>query len=84
MSIMQRLAAAAPSNAGWQRDLSVSLTKIARVHTAQGQHAEALPFAEQSLAIGEALALLDPSNAIWRKDVEFGRLMVAQLRNIQE
>ena len=38
----ERLAAAAPLNAGWQRDLSVSHDRVGRVLAAQGEFAEAL------------------------------------------
>ncbi len=38
----EKLAAADPGNAGWQRDLSVSLNKIGDVRQAQGDLAGAL------------------------------------------
>ena len=38
---MERLAAADPSNAGWQRDLSMSYERLGYVLTAQGKLEEA-------------------------------------------
>ena len=80
LAVSQRLAAADPTNAGWQRDLSFSLTRMAEFHERQSNHAETLKLAEQSLAIDERLAALDPTNATWRKDIAFSRALVARLR----
>ena len=41
LAIADRLAKTDPSNAGWQRDLSVSYTKIGSVLMAQGDLPEA-------------------------------------------
>ena len=76
----RRLAAADPSNAGWQRDLSLSLTLMAEVHEKKGERIEALRLAQESLTIDERLAALDPSNAMWQKDVVISRRLVARLR----
>ncbi|MGZ9130762.1 MAG: toll/interleukin-1 receptor domain-containing protein, partial [Candidatus Binatia bacterium] len=69
IEIRKELAAADPSNASWQRDLSVSYSKLADVLTAQGQLAAAHSANQASLAIFERLAAADPSNASWQRDV---------------
>ena len=80
LEVIRRLAGADPSNAGWQRDLSVSLTKMAQFHERRRERAEALRFAEESLTIDEHLAALDRSNAIWQRDVAVSRALVTRLR----
>jgi tetratricopeptide (TPR) repeat protein len=69
-----------PGNAGWQRDLSVSLIKIADVQLAHGDLAGALNSYQDSLAIREQLAKSDPGNAEWQRDlaVSFVRLALVQ------
>ncbi len=68
----ERLAKADPSNAGWQRDLSVGYEKVGDVLAAQGALAEALSAYRDSLAIAERLAKADPSNAGWQRDLSVG------------
>ncbi len=81
--VLQRLAAADPGNAGWQRDLSVSHDKIGDVLVAQGNLAQALESYRASLAIAERLAGADPGNAGWQRDLsvshnKIGDVLVAQ------
>jgi hypothetical protein len=66
---LERLAAADPSNAGWQRDLSVSHERIGDVLRAQGDLGGALQAYRADLAVAERLAAADPSNAGWQRDV---------------
>ena len=66
---LERLAASDPSNAGWQRDLSVSQEKIGDVLRAQGDLAGGLRAYRESLAVRERLAASDPSNAGWQRDL---------------
>ena len=66
---MQQLADNAPSNAGWQRDLSVSLNKIGDILSAQGQLDEAKAVFEKDLAIAQTLADNNSSNAEWQADL---------------
>ena len=40
--IFERLAAADPGNAGWQRDLALSIGRIALIRNTQGAHENAL------------------------------------------
>ncbi len=69
LAVSQRLAAADPSNAGWQRDLSVSQEKLGDVLRAQGDLAGALGAYRESLAVSQRLAAADPSNAGWQRDL---------------
>jgi hypothetical protein len=80
LGVRRRLAVSDPSNTGWQRDLSFSLTKMAQVNNQNGDRGQALRFAEESLNIDERLAALDPTNATWQKDVKISRALVAHLR----
>ena len=65
----KRLAASDPSNAVWQRDLSVSQTRIGDVLLDQGDLAEARKAYWESLAVAERLAAVDPSNTAWQRDL---------------
>ena len=69
LAIRERLAAADPSNAGWQRDLSVSQGNIGDVLRAQGRLDDALTAYRADLAIAERLAAADASNAGWQRDL---------------
>ncbi|HTW28913.1 MAG TPA: tetratricopeptide repeat protein, partial [Acetobacteraceae bacterium] len=78
LAIRERLAAADPGNAGWQRDLSVSHNKIGEVLVAQGKLAEALTAFRDSHAIFERLAAADPGNAGWQTDLVASHARLAQ------
>ena len=78
--LKRRLASSDPSNAGWQRDLSVILTRLAEYHEQQGEGAAALSLAQESLSIDERLFALDPTNVTWQNDVAVSRTLVARLR----
>jgi tetratricopeptide (TPR) repeat protein len=69
LAVSQRLASADPSNAGWQRDLSVSHDRLGDVLSAQGDLAGALAAYRESLAVSQRLASADPSNAGWQRDL---------------
>ena len=69
MAVQARLAIADPSNAGWQRDLSVSHNKIGDVLRAQGDLAGALKAYREDMAVAARLATADPSNADWQRDL---------------
>jgi hypothetical protein len=77
LAIRERLAKSDPSNAGWQRDLSVSYEKIGNGLVAQGNGPEALKCYRDSLTIRERLAQSDPSNAQWQVDVLFSQWRLA-------
>jgi len=59
--IAQRLAAADPSDAQAQRDLSISYEKLGNVQLQSGQVTEALGSYQQCLAIRQKLAAADPT-----------------------
>jgi hypothetical protein len=61
------LAAADSSNAGWQRDLSVSWEKLGDVRRAQGDRAGAAQAYGDALNVTQRLAAADPSNVQWRR-----------------
>jgi tetratricopeptide (TPR) repeat protein len=77
--ILNDLAAADPSNAGWQRDLSVSHDRIGDVLSAQGRLDDAGTAYRASLAIREALAAADATNAGWQTDLVISCVKVAQV-----
>jgi hypothetical protein len=67
--IAERLAAADPSNAGWQRDLFISHAKLGLVEERrQNRKGAAAAYAEAANII-RRLAPLDPSNAQWQQDL---------------
>jgi len=69
LDFTQRRAQQDPGNAGWQRDVSVSLLKLGDVLVEEGALAEARQAFERDLAIAEELAKKDPGNARWQTDV---------------
>ena len=69
LATAERLAAGDPTNASWQRDLSVSHEKVGDALLAQGDLAGALRAYRNSLAIRERLAAGDPTNASWQHDL---------------
>ena len=69
LAIRERLAAADPGNASWQRDLSASEDRIGDVQQAQGDLATALTSYRVSLANAERLAAVDLGNAGWQRDL---------------
>ena len=79
LAVRRRLAEADPSNAGWQRDLSFSLTLLAQYHEKAGDRTQALQFARESLLIDERLFALDPTNVTWQQDVKVSRALVQRL-----
>jgi hypothetical protein len=64
LAIADRLAKSDPSNAGWQRDLSVSYDKVGDVQVAQGNLSGALKSYSDSLAVRDRLALSDETNSM--------------------
>ena len=69
LAIIDRLAKADPGNAGWQRDLFISNSKIADVLVTQGNLPEALKSYQAVLVVSERLAKADPGNAGWQRDL---------------
>ena len=77
-AIAEHLAASDPANAGWQRDLSVSLNKLGELAVAQGDLAGALRSFAESKAIRERLAASDPANAAWQRDLAVSHFKLFQ------
>lgn len=79
----RQLADGDPGNTEWQRDLSVSLEKVAGVLAIQGDRKGALKLYLDSFVIVDRLAKLDPANLDWQRDLsitlsEIGMLKVKQ------
>lgn len=68
-AIADRLAKADPNNAGWQRDLSVSYSKVGNVYRRQGDTAKAKDALNTGKAIMERMTKLSPDNATWKDDL---------------
>ncbi len=79
----QRLAAADPGNAGWQRDLSVSQDNIGNVLTAQGDSSAAVLAYRASLDIRQRLAAADPGNAGWQRDLSVSHNKIGDVLTAQ-
>ncbi len=74
---------ATTGNAGWARDVSVSLDKVGDVRVAQGDLPGALEAYEESLRIRRALAARDTGNAGWARDVSVSLSKVGDVRVAQ-
>ena len=73
------LAAADPTNIGWQRDLSVSHERLEATATAAGDLATARDHYQASLDIWVKLTATDPTNAQWRDDLAYVQQRIAEL-----
>ena len=69
LAIADRLAKADPSNAGWQRDLSVAYERVGDVLVAQGNLTRRSNPTATASQLQTALAKTDPSNAGWQRDL---------------
>jgi tetratricopeptide (TPR) repeat protein len=83
LTIDEKLARQDPSNAQWQRDLSVSYNKLGDVQSAQGDLPGALASFRQSLTIAEKLARQDPSNAQWQRDLSVSYNKLGDMQSAQ-
>jgi len=70
--------------AGWQRDLSVSHTKLGEVAEAAGDTRTARAEYRASLEINARLAVLDPGNAAWRSDLRYTQQQLNDLPDTPE
>jgi len=84
LALSRRLAESDPSNAGWQRDLSVSQEKIGDVLRSQGDLSGALTAYRESLALRRRLAESDPSNAGWQRDLSWILTRLAEFHERQD
>jgi tetratricopeptide (TPR) repeat protein len=69
LAVMEQLVKADPTNAGWQRELSRSYSKVGDVLMAQGKSTEALKFYRADLTVRGQLAHADPANVSWQRDL---------------
>ena len=79
MKIVEALAGSDRSNAGLQRDLSVSHDKLGRLFEKLGRMDDAIPHYRADLEIAERLAAIDPSNVQWQQDAEISRERMRRL-----
>ena len=80
----ERLAAADPGNAEWQRDLSVSHNMIGYVLGTQGdQGAVPRPSFRAGLDISQRLAAADPGNAEWQRDLSVSHNKIGDVLSTQ-
>ena len=79
VNAFMQLAAQDPSNAEWQRALSVSYNKIGDVLRAQGSGEEALTAYRDSLDIRQYFAAQDPSNVGWQTGLVVSYWKLAQI-----
>jgi hypothetical protein len=77
--IRDRLAKADPGNASWQRDLSVSYSKLADAFRKAGDKAMALDALRQGRAIMVRLTSLSPDNTVWKRDLAWFDGQIAEL-----
>jgi hypothetical protein len=69
LAIAQLVSGEHPTNAQWQRNLSICHAKIGDTLFALGQDSEGLAPYRQSLAIIQFLSAQDPTNPQWRRDL---------------
>jgi hypothetical protein len=79
LAIRERLATTDPTNAGYQRDLSISHNRLGDLAVAAGDTPTADQHYRASLAIAERLAATDPTNAEYQRDLDYIRHRVARL-----
>jgi len=83
LTIRERLAAADPSNARWQRELAVLYGNVGVVLQAQGNLPDALKAYRDGLTIKERLAKTDPGNTGWQSDLAFSYNLVGNVLQTQ-
>ena len=79
LAIRDRLARADPGNAGWQRDLSVSYSKIGAIFRKTGDRTNAMKALEQGQTIMVRLTQASPDNARWKQDLIWFDKEIAEL-----
>ncbi len=83
LSLIKYAALLEPHKHLWQRNVSVSLIKIADVLNAQGKPQDALKNYQESLAIRQKLVAHDPSSTSWQRDVSVALEKIADVLNAQ-
>src|SRR5262249_25084552 len=69
LAVAKALAAADPSNTGWQDNLSLSYKLLGHVAMSAGKRDDARAWFDKDLAVRKALAPADPNNARWQRDL---------------
>jgi tetratricopeptide (TPR) repeat protein len=83
LEICQPFAAADPSNAQWQRDLSISHEKVGDILQAQGDLGGALAAFNESLRLIKPLTEADPANTLWQRHISISHLKVGDILEAQ-
>jgi hypothetical protein len=81
LAIADKLAQSDPGNAGWQRDLAVSLAKLATVFKLQNDTAKALNALGQGRGIILRLIERTPENTIWKQDLNLFDRKIESLKH---
>jgi tetratricopeptide (TPR) repeat protein len=77
-AILERLAQAEPDRADYQRDLSVSYSKLGQFGREQGDADQSREYFLKDLAIAERLARLEPDRADYQVDLAISYWMVGE------
>lgn len=86
LTAMQRLVDQVPTDAEWQRNLSVSHERVGDLLMAQGDLEGAREHYQSDLEIAERLVQSDPNNAVWQRDpsVSYNRMAMLSLASRHE
>ncbi len=79
LEIAEALAAADPSNAGWQYDVALSLERVGLVAAQKGERDDALGAYRRGLGIMERLVTLAPDHAAFARDRAWFEARIAEL-----
>ena len=79
LAIAQRLAQSHPGNAGWQRELSLTYSKLASACLRSNDIDHALPALREGKAIMDRLVTLSPDNAVWKRELAWFDRRMADL-----
>jgi hypothetical protein len=79
LAIEDRLAKSDPSNANWQRELSVSYAHLADGYRKAGEREKALDALRDGRAIMMRMTSLSPDNAVWKRDLVWFDGQIAEL-----
>jgi tetratricopeptide (TPR) repeat protein len=82
-NVLLALTSHAPSNAQWQRNLSVSWNKLGDVRTAQGNLPGALQAFTEAKNIADRLATADPGSPELQRDLSIGWEKLGDVRTAQ-
>ena len=83
LEIAQRLAAAEPDRADYQRDLSVSYERMGDLYVALGQGEAARDAYQKDLEIAQRLAAAEPGRADYQVDLAISLMRVGTLKGAE-